>query len=357
MPFSKAISRSRPSSLLRSTRRLEAICLKAMAKKPEDRYPTPKALADDIERWEADEPVTAWREPVVRQARRWGRRHRTSVTAAAVAVLATLFGTAAVLAVQSKANGELKAANTALGAAKDREAKRFDLAMEAIRLFHGEVGGELVLKEDKFKPLRDRLLKGAADFYRKLEGLLGTSPTGLHDVRLGQAYAQLGRLNWAIGDKSDSLEETRKSLSIYRSLVSSDPTDNDSWHMLAYDHAALGWRLWETGKTLEAEAAYQEKLIVTRRLADEYPSNAWFRYDLASIHSVLGNLRAETGRPSEAEPDFHKARQIFLKLIDESATEPRFRHSFAWSCYDYAWLMMSVAKLIDVKSAIPEQDR
>ena len=35
---------------------------------PEDRYPTPKALADDLERWMADEPVSAWREPISRRA-------------------------------------------------------------------------------------------------------------------------------------------------------------------------------------------------------------------------------------------------------------------------------------------------
>jgi len=40
-----------------------------MALRPEDRYPTPKALADDLERWMADEPVTAWREPFSRRAR------------------------------------------------------------------------------------------------------------------------------------------------------------------------------------------------------------------------------------------------------------------------------------------------
>jgi hypothetical protein len=34
-----------------------------MATHPEDRYPTPRALADDLERWMADEPVAAWREP------------------------------------------------------------------------------------------------------------------------------------------------------------------------------------------------------------------------------------------------------------------------------------------------------
>jgi len=35
---------------------LEAVCLKAMAQKPEERYASPRALAADIERWLADEP-------------------------------------------------------------------------------------------------------------------------------------------------------------------------------------------------------------------------------------------------------------------------------------------------------------
>ena len=80
---------------------LEAVCLKAMATEPVDRYNTAKALADDLERWMADEPVTAWREPTARRARRWARRNRTAVTAAAVALVAGVVGLSAVLAVQS----------------------------------------------------------------------------------------------------------------------------------------------------------------------------------------------------------------------------------------------------------------
>ena len=37
-------------------RALEAICLKAMARKPEDRYATALDLAADVRRWLADEP-------------------------------------------------------------------------------------------------------------------------------------------------------------------------------------------------------------------------------------------------------------------------------------------------------------
>src|SRR5262249_13432963 len=60
-------------------RALEAVCLKAMALRPEKRYSSCRALAEDIERWIADEPVTAWREPLAPQARRWARRNRTAV--------------------------------------------------------------------------------------------------------------------------------------------------------------------------------------------------------------------------------------------------------------------------------------
>ena len=66
---------------------LEAVCLKAMATKLEDRYASGRALAEDLERWAADEPVSAYREPFARRARRWERRHRSLVTGVAAAVL------------------------------------------------------------------------------------------------------------------------------------------------------------------------------------------------------------------------------------------------------------------------------
>jgi eukaryotic-like serine/threonine-protein kinase len=42
---------------------LDAVYLKAMANRPEDRYPSCRALADDVERWSADEPGTGRRSP------------------------------------------------------------------------------------------------------------------------------------------------------------------------------------------------------------------------------------------------------------------------------------------------------
>src|SRR5262249_20614395 len=56
---------------------LEAVCRRAMAVEPGQRYPSARALAEEVERWRAGEPVGAYREPPAERLRRWGRRHRT----------------------------------------------------------------------------------------------------------------------------------------------------------------------------------------------------------------------------------------------------------------------------------------
>jgi eukaryotic-like serine/threonine-protein kinase len=71
---------------------LETIVLKAMEKNPADRYATAKELADDLRRFLADEPIRARRPTLLQRFRKWRRRHRVIVWAAAVvAVIAALF--------------------------------------------------------------------------------------------------------------------------------------------------------------------------------------------------------------------------------------------------------------------------
>ena len=167
----------------------------------------------------ADEPVSAWREPWTRPLVRWLARHRTGVTAAAAAMLVALAGTGAVLAVQTQANQELKRSNVDLAIANakvlrsnsqlqeanERQRQRFDLALEAIKLFHGEVSEDLLLKEKQFESLRAKLLKGAAGFYGKLEGLLKGQTDPMLRQALGRAYFELGQLTEDIGNRSEAV--------------------------------------------------------------------------------------------------------------------------------------------------------
>ncbi|HEV3447802.1 MAG TPA: tetratricopeptide repeat-containing protein kinase family protein, partial [Gemmataceae bacterium] len=72
-------------------RPLEAVCLKALAKRREDRYPSAMALADDVQHWLADEQVSCYGEPLSVRAGRWARKHKPFVaTAAAVLLTATV---------------------------------------------------------------------------------------------------------------------------------------------------------------------------------------------------------------------------------------------------------------------------
>jgi tetratricopeptide (TPR) repeat protein/serine/threonine protein kinase len=69
---------------------LEAVCLKAMTLRREDRYATARALAADVERWLGDEAVSAWREPLRLRVGRWARRHQGLVGGLAAGLLVAL---------------------------------------------------------------------------------------------------------------------------------------------------------------------------------------------------------------------------------------------------------------------------
>ena len=94
-------------------RALRAIALKARTERPEDRYATAKALAEDLQRFLAGQPVVAdTQEPVRERCWRWVARHRTGVTATVAMVLLTTVS----LGLVSYAFGR--------AAIKDQEARR-----------------------------------------------------------------------------------------------------------------------------------------------------------------------------------------------------------------------------------------
>ncbi len=68
-------------------RALEAICLKAMSRRMQDRYQTAKELAAEVQRYLAGEPVSAYRERLPQRVWRWCKRHRQLLQRAAVAMV------------------------------------------------------------------------------------------------------------------------------------------------------------------------------------------------------------------------------------------------------------------------------
>jgi serine/threonine protein kinase/WD40 repeat protein len=73
---------------------LETIVLKAMAKRPADRYATARDLGDDLRRFLATEPIAARRIGPVGRFTRWARRSPTTATLLLLVLLSLAAGTA-----------------------------------------------------------------------------------------------------------------------------------------------------------------------------------------------------------------------------------------------------------------------
>jgi serine/threonine-protein kinase len=367
---------------------LEAVCLRAMAPLPEDRYQTPRELADDLERWMGDEPVTAWKEPLSRRARRWARRHRTAVTAGAVALLAGLVGLSAVAAVQSKANADLLDANR-------RVEQRYLLAVEAIKTFHTGVSEDFLLKEGQFKELRDRFLKSAADFYGKLGALLGKETDVISRRALAQSNFELAELTRKVGRQenalaahravlaarealaaepgadigvkvdvgqsltavADLLQDTGKAqeaLAIYcqsESLLAAlSEVDLAARSGLADCRSSLGYLLSRTGRTDEALAVYRQARSDQEALAAVPGASNDSSRDLAVTIVQIGYLLAQTGKPSEAEVEQRTALAIQEKLAHDNPTVTEYRSSLSRYHTDLGAVLSTTGKLSEAEA-------
>ncbi|HEU4404724.1 MAG TPA: protein kinase [Polyangiaceae bacterium] len=69
---------------------LETVTLKCLHKDPDRRYPTARALADDLGRYLEGEPIVGRRPGLAERLGRWGRKHRPLVAVSALALSVTL---------------------------------------------------------------------------------------------------------------------------------------------------------------------------------------------------------------------------------------------------------------------------
>jgi serine/threonine-protein kinase len=342
-------------------RALEAICLKAMATRPEGRYASCRALADDIEHWLADEPVTARREPFGERARRWARRNRPIVTAAAAALLVALVGLGAVSAVQTKArndldrkNGELTQANVDLDLQRRRAEANETQAIDAVKRFGDAIAEEPLLKDTpELQDLRDRLLRGPLAFFRGLRERLqadrDTRPEAL--VRLANAMHDYAHLTDEVGDQQDGLKAHEDGLVIWEGLTRDDPDNPDYQSELARIHRCRGIFLSATGHSTEARRSFEAALAIARKLAEDHPTVARYQDDLAASHNSLGILLHDTGQPAEARRSFESALAIRRELAEDHPTVTRYQGDLARSHNNLGALLSATGQMAEARRA------
>jgi serine/threonine-protein kinase len=301
---------------------LEAICLKAMALKPEGRYASAQALADEIEHWLADEPVAAYGEPWTARAGRWVRRHRTKVTAAvaAVAVAAVCLATATVL---------LAAANRRERTQKERADRNLAKARKAVEDYCTNVAADVRLKQVDLHELRKKLLQTAVPFYEELIEQEGDDAELQADR--GKAYLRLAFLQAEMGEGDEAIANYRQMQAIFAELDRGHPGTPKYRQDLALSHNNLGNLLQARGQFKEAEDAYRQALAILETLARDFPTVPDYRRDLARSHNNLGFLLQARGQFKEAEDAYRQALAIQEKLARDSPYVPEHRRGLALS--------------------------
>jgi eukaryotic-like serine/threonine-protein kinase len=257
-----------------------------MAPRPEGRYATPRGLADDIEHWLADEPVSAHREGWGARLARWSRRHRAWVRGAAAALAVGLFAAVALAVQQSRAaDRERRIAG--------RERAAHQLAQD--RLVQVERGSDLLVsifadldpraEEKEGKPLRAILGDRIDRVVGQLQGESVGDPLTVAKLqaRLGVAQLNLGQFGRAIALYGAALR-TREA-----KLGPDHPETLDTRSNLAEAYRF-------DGRTAEAIALEEETLkLRAAKLGPDHPDTLQSRINLAESHESLS-------RWADAEP-------------------------------------------------------
>jgi len=338
---------------------LEAVCHRAMAPRPEDRYPSARALAAEVERWLADEPVAAYRDPLSQRLRRWSKRHRTAVASGLVLLVASVVGLAlglgAVRAEQARtaaardraeeaegvATARLAEAETNLGRAlkAEEEAKRqltraednLTLAKTAVDDFFGIAKKHNLLSKDAHTPalrrLRKELLEKALPFYQNFRVQRPGRRDALLDV--WEQHAQLGYIQSELGNARAALAQYQSAEEAIRRLARAEPGDLDHQIRLSRTLVSLGGMHQLTGDYAKARDHYAEAVRVSLKVSDAQPDRVGPRADLVLALANLGNVLAGRGTPRDALKTFEVAIAVCRRLVRAGPDQPSYRADLA----------------------------
>ena len=298
---------------------LEAVCLKAMALKPQDRYSSPRTLAADIERWLADEPVSAWSEPWPVRARRWLGRHRTLVTTTAATLLVATVSLAVATILLQTANSRERQANADKEAALEEKEIALHTAKasaEEANEASGRARTEADNAEAVLNELSEFLYTLVDPRQNRRKSLTGREVLDLAAKRIPKVFKDRleiqGTLLETIGFSYDRLglyreaeESFRKVLSIRRKVLGEEHSDT------ALSYRYLADILNAQSKYVEAMEACGKALTIHRKvLGDEDLGTAY-------SYSTLADIFSSQCKYAEAEETSRKVLSIRLKLLDE----------------------------------------
>jgi tetratricopeptide (TPR) repeat protein len=328
-------------------RDLETVCLKCLQKDVGGRYATAAALAEDLRRWQAGEPITARPASSAERLGRWARRKPALASLTAVLALVLIGGFPVVTWLWLRAEHQR-------GVAEANQAQAdadFKLARESVDKYATRVSESLRLRREDLRPLRKELLETVVPFYEQLLQRHGDNDE--LQAERGRAYARLGAITEDIEDlvKAGALYE--QGLAIFEDLAGRHPGVGDYQAQLAKLRTSLGSAYVKTGRNALAETQYQQGLKAWERLAPELPDAVDVQLGTIRARIGLAGLYAKTGRIPSAQAEYQRAlqdredlgRQDSDLLADHQQVLALGHHDLAGLCLRTGQLSQAEAEL------------
>jgi tetratricopeptide (TPR) repeat protein len=199
---------------------------------------------------------------------------------------------------------------------------RFDLARDAIERFYTGASEDVLLKEPQLKPLREKLLGSALEFYKRLQASLEAESGEAPGAELAAAYERVGEVTGEIGSPITALDSLQRARAIRQRLAEEQPGSAEAQEALARVLARQSGFLSEVGRAAEALEALQPARAIRQRLADAHPGVARHRIDLARTDGRLAHLlHINLNRVPEALQAVERAVAAYAGLVRRDPTD------------------------------------
>jgi serine/threonine protein kinase len=395
LPTLAARRQTEPAKLSRLVKGdLDWIVLKALEKDRNRRYETANGLALDVQRHLAGEPVLAAPPSVSYRLRKFLRKRRGPVLAAALVLLALVGGIAGttwgLLAAVSqrdaadearaqeviqRRDAEANARKAAAAAqeetrqrriaeanekkaaaaadqerqAREREAEQRKAAvaaqqraMEALRATTDDVIDQLLASRPVLGPTEKAFLEATLKRWLVFATEKGDSPEA-RAIRF-EGLQRVATLRYKLGEWQAALADCREAIGLQEQLVAEFPAMPGYRRSLANGRNNLGVLLDSLGKRAEAEKQHRQALGLRAKLAADFPAVPARRQELAKTHNILGELLLALARWVEAEEQFRQALDLHEKLATEFPAVPAYRQGLASNHSNLGSLLQKLGK-------------
>jgi serine/threonine protein kinase len=299
-------------------RDLETICLTCLRKEPHRRYPSAEALAEDLRRFRAGEPIQARPIGTGERVLKWVQRRPALAALAAVSMVATL----CLLAGAAWYNGRLRESNVRLQdevqqrqTQQERAAANLHTALDVVEHELIKVKSARELGYVVPEPLARDLLTHAVEFYQNLLTSATDADPQVRRAR-GRAYFGLGLSAFLLNHSPEAESHYREAVQVQENLRADFPDNVDYRIDLATTLVQWSWQ--QQGSVQSATQSMAAALVES--LSPEHPR-------LANMGVCVSCRLAGQGRYREALPWLDRHIRVIETLQPRAQPDrtPQFR--------------------------------